>query len=175
MRALTPDDLQGVLGVYVSNPDYLRLTEGSAGEPGRYDIGMLQRDVAVAQATPGRHLQGVYTRDGEPVGVLDWLEENPADGNPWIGLLIVHARRQREGIAAEVLELLCSRLRALGASSVRAAVIARNEAGLAFARFASFEPVSATLRRMASEEEVVVMERSLRGTTARRGGGGSSR
>jgi hypothetical protein len=36
-----------VLDVYLSNPAYLELTEGSGGEPGRYDRGMLERDFAI--------------------------------------------------------------------------------------------------------------------------------
>lgn len=77
VRELAEDDLEAFLPVYLGNADYLSLTSGFGGEPGRYDLESLQRDFAVARITPGRHVAGMYTKAaGEPVGVLDWLEEN---------------------------------------------------------------------------------------------------
>jgi len=52
IRDLREDDLEAVLPVYTSNPGYLALTEGSGGEPGRYDLDMLELDFVVAQMTP---------------------------------------------------------------------------------------------------------------------------
>lgn len=47
---------------------------------GRFDLDMLQRDFAVARAMPGRHMAGIYLReDGDAVGVIDWMEENPSN------------------------------------------------------------------------------------------------
>jgi hypothetical protein len=62
VRAIRPDDLDALLDVYRSNPEYLALTEGSGGEPGRYDREMLERDVAVAAMTPGRRMAAVVAR-----------------------------------------------------------------------------------------------------------------
>lgn len=162
VRDLVEDDLEAVFEVYASNPGYLELTSGAGGEPGLYDLEMLKRDFVVARMTPGRRMAGIFLKDsGEPVGVLDWMEEHPSDGKPWIGLLIVHADRQRLGIAAEVFEGLADRLRARRVDRVRAAVIARNDAGNALARRLRFDQVSTTTMRMTSEEEVLVFERTL--------------
>lgn len=162
IREPAEDDLDALFDVYASNPGYLELTEGSGGEPGRFDLEMLQRDFAVARAMPSRHLDGIYLKEsGEPIGVLDWMEENPSDGKPWIGLLIVRADRHRQGIASEVFEKLAARLRDRGADSVRGAVIARNQPALALARSLQFEPVSASVRRPATEEELLVLQRRL--------------
>jgi hypothetical protein len=46
------DDLQALLAVRLSNPEYLTRTEGSAGGTGAYDRAMLERDVAVAAMDP---------------------------------------------------------------------------------------------------------------------------
>ena len=35
--------------------------------------------------------------------MLDWMDENPNDGAPWIGLVMVHAAHQRSGLAAEAI------------------------------------------------------------------------
>lgn len=163
VRELEEDDLDAILPVYLSNPGYLALTEGSGGEPGRYDLEMLRRDLALAWLTPGRRVAGLFLREGgEAVGVLDWMEESPSDGKPWIGLVIVRADRQRQGLASEAVEGLAGRLRELGREVVRAGTIGRNPGARALARRLGFEPISTTVRRMASEEEVVVLERALR-------------
>lgn len=123
---------------------------------------MLQRDLAVAGMTPGRHVAGVFDRQtGEPVGVVDWLDENPSDGKPWVGLLMIRADRQGRGLASETFAGLAEQLRARGLASVRAAVSERNPAGRSLARSLGFEPVSTRRARTPSRDEVVVFERSL--------------
>lgn len=163
VRGLQADDLEALLAVYMSNPDYLQFTEGSGGEPGRYDIEMLERDVAVAQMTPGRQMAGILLKQtGELIGVLDWMEKNPSDGNPWIGLVMIRADWQRRGLAAEAFGGLAERLRSHGMSTLRAAVIQRNQAGRALADRLGFHMVSTTVKRMASgEEEIIVLDRRL--------------
>jgi hypothetical protein len=105
VRPPEPDELQALLEVYASNPGYLALTEGSAGEPGRYDLGMLERDVTLAGLTPGRTLAGLFLRaSGELAGVVDWMDENPEDRMPWIGLLMIRADRQHQGLATEAFD-----------------------------------------------------------------------
>lgn len=162
VRRVGADDLVTLLDVHTSNPGYLDLTEGSLGEPGRYDLEMLQRDFAIARMTPGRHLAGLFLKQSdELVGLLDWMEENPLDGKPWLGLLMIRADQQRQGYAVEAFEGLAQRLRTHGASVVRAGVVVRNPAGRLLTRRLGFEAVSTTVTRMTSEEEVVVLERAL--------------
>jgi RimJ/RimL family protein N-acetyltransferase len=163
VRELAADDLEGLLRVYTSNPEYLALTEGSAGEAGRYDLGMLERDFAIAELVPGRRFAGAFLKpELEPVGVLDWLLENPSDGKPWIGLVMVRSDRQREGLAREALEGLADHLRAQELSEVRAAVIERNEAGRALASNTGFEVVESRTQRLAAgEETILIVERRL--------------
>ncbi len=160
LRELREGDLPAVLPVYLSNPQYLELTEGSAGEPGRFDLEMLQRDFALAELEPGRVFAGIWAKDGgEPLGVLDWLEENPRDGQPWIGLLLIRADRQRQGLASEAFAAL---VRERGWPLVRAAVIERNAAGLAVTRRLGFEPIGETTRRLATgPERLILLERRL--------------
>lgn len=123
---------------------------------------MLERDLAVARMTPGRAMAGIFLRQsGEPVGVLDWMDENPSDGMPWVGLLMIRADRQRQGLAIEAFEGLAALLRDRGARAVRAGVMERNAAGWKLAGRLGFGPVSTTAIRSTSEEEVVVLERRL--------------
>ena len=156
IRELSAEDLVAVLSVYLGNTDYLALTSGVAGDPGRYDLESLQRDFVLAGLTPGRHVAGIYLEEGgEPVGVLDWLEENPSDGRPWLGLVMLRPDHKRRGFASEAVYALAERLD----GPLRMGVIARNEAGLAFARRLGFRPVEAVAARMNTTEDVVVYER----------------
>jgi RimJ/RimL family protein N-acetyltransferase len=162
VRPLGEEDLGTVLEVYTSNTKYLHLTEGSGGEPGCYDLEMLQRDFAIARMTPGRHLAGIFLKqDGEPIGVLDWMEENPSDGKPWIGLLIIRPSRQQAGFAPEAFEGLAALLRDRGTDAIRAAVLGRNSAGRGLASRLGFQLVSTKSMRMVSEEETLILERTL--------------
>jgi RimJ/RimL family protein N-acetyltransferase len=163
VRPLAPSDLDAAFEVYASNPDYLRLTEGSAGEPGLYDRAMLERDLTIAEMTPGRQMAGISLKEtGELLGVMDWMEENPSDEHPWIGLLMIRADRQRQGFARETFEGLAEQLRGSGKLAVRAGVIARDQVGRALAERLGFREISTTSQRMASQETVLVCECDFR-------------
>jgi RimJ/RimL family protein N-acetyltransferase len=158
VRQLEADDLEALLPIYTSNPEYLSMTEGSAGEAGRYDLGMLERDFAIAGLVPGRRFAGVFLKpELEPVGVVDWLLENPSDGKPWIGLVLMRADRQRQGLGRETLAGLDRHLRQQGLSEVRAAVIERNAAGRALTESAGFELVETKVQRLAAGEETLLV------------------
>ena len=157
-------DLPDLLDVYASNPEYLAMTEGSGGEPGRYDIRMLERDIAVARMTPGRQVLVLRQRaEGEMVGVLDWVDESSSDGYPWIGLVLVRADRQREGLATEAIEALLAELAAGGVEAVRAGVLPGNAAAAGLTAALGFETVEERPFRSAVADHVAVLERRLRG------------
>jgi RimJ/RimL family protein N-acetyltransferase len=166
VREVAAADLEAILAVYLGNPDYLELTEGSAGEAGHYDLGMLERDLAMAQMTPGRVFAGVFDREsGEAVGILDWMDENPNDGKPWLGLIMIYAERQRQGLAAEALEGLAEHLRRRGIFLLREGVIESNVAGRALADRLGFELVERKTIKLASgEQPILVLERRLADT-----------
>ena len=77
VRGVEEADIDGLLAVYLSNPQVIAVTEGSAGEPGHYDRGMLERDLWMSELDEARHTAGLFLRDGGTcVGVIDWLERN---------------------------------------------------------------------------------------------------
>jgi RimJ/RimL family protein N-acetyltransferase len=144
---LTADDLDEALAVYDSQPEYQAIVEGSAGQPGYYDLGMLQRDWSIAQITPERTFAGMRLHESRAlVGLLDWLDPNPNDGLPWIGLILVARPHERLGYAREAVEELIAHA---GWPLVREAVIADNGAGLALARSLGFEQYGETERALA--------------------------
>lgn len=156
LDSVREQDLPGVLEVFEGNPEYMDWTEG-----GDYDLAKLQSDWQVAQVTPGREMLALRDRaSGEVAGVIEYLERNDRDGHPWIGLIMVRPERQREGLAGEAMEAVCSRLADNWLSPVRLAVIDRNVAGLALAVSLGFEPYGETEQEMgAGPVRLVLMER----------------
>jgi RimJ/RimL family protein N-acetyltransferase len=129
VRGVAEADIDGLLAVYLSNPQVIAITEGSAGEAGHYDRGMLERDLWMSELDGARHTAGLFLRDGGTcVGVIDWLDRNPDDGTPWIGLVMVHGDHQRQGHGREAVLGLLDLGRTQGWTRVRAAAIADDAA-----------------------------------------------
>jgi RimJ/RimL family protein N-acetyltransferase len=130
----TEDDVDGLLDVALSNPDFTGDHEGSAGEPGLFDRQMLERDLAVAWMDPARHplVLRHKSESGRVIGWAEVLDEHPRDLVPWIGLLEVHRQEQRQGYGREAAAALVAWARAGGAPALRLGVDEGNTAGSAF-------------------------------------------
>lgn len=130
----TEDDLDGLLAVALSNPDFTGHHEGSAGEPGRFDRGMLERDLVVAWTDPARH--PLVLRDkSDPHRIIGWadvLDAHPRDLVPWIGLLELHQQEQRRGYGSEAVTALLAWARGQGAAALRLGVDEGNASAFAF-------------------------------------------
>ncbi len=125
------NDVDALLAVALSNPEFTGHQEGSAGEPGRFDRGMLERDLAVASVDPARQplMLGDRTDDGRAVGWVEVLDEHPRDGVPWIGLPEVHQQEQRKGYRTEAVAALLEWARSAGAPALRLGVDEGNRSG----------------------------------------------
>ena len=153
----TEADLPRLLEVYLSNPQYLEWTEG-----GDFDIELLREDWKNVQSAEGRHMLALRDRESaEPIGLIEYLEVNPNDGHPWIGLIMVRADRQREGLAAEALEAVCDLITLNWASPIRLGVIDQNNAGLALAVSLGFQPYGETFHDLGEELRLVLLQRRL--------------
>jgi RimJ/RimL family protein N-acetyltransferase len=163
LEARTPEDadIDALLGVYLSNPQITAITEGSAGEPGRYDRGMLERDLWMSELDDNRHTAGLFLRDGACVGVIDWVDRDPG-GSPSIGFVTVHAEHQRRGYGREAVRGLIAFGRASGWARLRASALADDPATSGLYQAVGMREVE---RRMASfaagERSVVVFELEL--------------
>jgi GNAT superfamily N-acetyltransferase len=143
MTEAAEDDVDGLLSVALSNPDFTGDHEGSDGVPGRFDRDMLERDLAVAWMDPARHPLVLRSKD-EPARVVGWteiLDEHPRDRVPWIGLLEVHHQEQRNGYGTEAVAALVDWARKGGASALRLGVDEGNGVGLAFWQSMGFRHV----------------------------------
>jgi RimJ/RimL family protein N-acetyltransferase len=141
--------------VFESNPRYLAWTDGDD-----YDLEALRGDWESARSTRGRNMLTITDRTtGELAGVIEYLEVNPNDGHPWIGLIMTTAGRQREGLAREAMDAVCRHVNLNWASPVRLAVIDENEAGLGLAESLGFKPYGEAWQDLGSgEQRLVLME-----------------
>ncbi|MFD4791204.1 GNAT family N-acetyltransferase [Streptomyces sp. NPDC058459] len=82
--------------------------------------------------------------DGRPVAVVNTLAHHldPADPDPWIGLLLVDAGQQGRGYGRRAAELTEARFRTAGRHAVRLAVLDGNDAGLAFWKSLGYAPLA---------------------------------
>ena len=126
----TEDDLGELFAIHAGHPEYAALTEGSEGVSGHFDREMLERDWHLGTLDPARHQLIGRLEDGRAAVWLDLLAENPNDGHPWIGLLMVERDLQRGGLGREAAHAAEGLLG--GGAAVRAGVIPANDGALAF-------------------------------------------
>jgi RimJ/RimL family protein N-acetyltransferase len=99
---------------------------------------------------------------GELIGVIEYVDLNPGDGHPWIGLIMVRSERQREGLAAEAMLAVCDHVYLNWASPVRIGVIDENQAGLHLAISLGFEQYGEAVQDLGGgEQRLVLMQRRL--------------
>ncbi|MDX2836641.1 bifunctional GNAT family N-acetyltransferase/NUDIX hydrolase [Streptomyces scabiei] len=81
--------------------------------------------------------------EGRLVGVAITLARHPdpADPDPWIGLLLVDATAQRRGYGSRLAHLVEERFRRAGRTAVRLAVLDNNPGGLAFWTSLGYEAI----------------------------------
>lgn len=122
--------------MFASNPDFLQLRE----EMAPYDLESVTRYWEAAALDPGRHVLLVAQKNtGIAIGVLDFVDQSPADGKPWIGLVMIDRDHQRHGFGTEAVRAVAGLVGSQGHRSVRMAVIEESETGLAFAGHVGFE------------------------------------
>ncbi|MGA5548630.1 GNAT family N-acetyltransferase [Streptomyces pseudogriseolus] len=135
---LSPDgDLPGpvlteVTALYASNHAFHAL---SGDFPDPYDIRPEQVAAELARELADPHTEVLLAREkGLLVGIAVTLaaHPDPADPDPWIGLLMVDASLHGQGHGRRLAGLVEDRLRAAGRTAVRLAVLEDNTRGLAF-------------------------------------------
>ncbi|WP_210592620.1 N-acetyltransferase [Streptomyces sp. GESEQ-35] len=108
------------------------------------DIRPEQVAVALADELANPDVEVLLARsEGVLVGVAITLAHHPdpADPDPWIGLLMVDATAQRQGYGSQLASLVENRFRTAGRTAVRLAVLAGNPKALAFWTALGYEVV----------------------------------
>ncbi|QIB45043.1 GNAT family N-acetyltransferase [Streptomyces aureoverticillatus] len=133
----TPGDLPGPLlteltALYASNHEFFAL---SGDFPDAYNIRPEQVATALADELAQPSAEVLLGRsEGRLVGVVVTLAHHPdpADPDPWIGLLLVDARVQRTGLGRRLATAVETRFRSADRAAVRLAVLDNNPKALAF-------------------------------------------
>ncbi|WP_435168614.1 GNAT family N-acetyltransferase [Paenibacillus glycanilyticus] len=112
-----PADLDTVQDIVNSNADYNRMENG---RPER------SREELLEQLSPDQHSLMIRL-DGRAIGLLQYLDRNPKDGYPWLGLLMIHEELKGRGYGKAAYVAFAQRLRQEGKQSVRIGVIPENE------------------------------------------------
>lgn len=133
----SPGDLPGPLlteltALYASNHEFFAL---SGDFPDAHHISTEQVATALADelSQPGAEVL-LGRSEGRLIGVVVTLDHHPdpADPDPWIGLLLVDARVQRTGLGRRLATATENRFRTAGRTAVRLAVLDNNPKALAF-------------------------------------------
>ncbi|SFY47045.1 bifunctional GNAT family N-acetyltransferase/NUDIX hydrolase [Streptomyces sp. F-1] len=125
--------LSELTALYASNSAFHRLT-GDFPDPDDIRPHQIAAALTGELAVPGAEVLLARAGDGRLLGLAITLARHPdpADPDPWIGLLLVHGAEHGKGYGRALAERLEDRLRARGAAAVRLAVLDNNPAGLAF-------------------------------------------
>jgi GNAT superfamily N-acetyltransferase len=131
--------LTEITDLHVSNRDFHALSGDfhalSGDFPDPDDIRPEQVETALADELANPDIEVLLARDGErPAGIAIALAHHPdpADPDPWIGLLMIDAGMQRQGYGRHLASLVEDRFRARSRTAVRLAVLDDNPKGLAF-------------------------------------------
>ena len=144
---LTPDHdipaplLTELTALYASNREFHAL---SGDFPDPDDIRPEQVAVALADELANPDVEALSARsEGRLVGVVITLARHPdpADPDPWIGLLLIDAGAQRRGYGRQLAGLVEERFRVAGRTAVRLAVLDANPEGLAFWKALGYEVI----------------------------------
>ncbi|MGW4908608.1 GNAT family N-acetyltransferase [Streptomyces sp. NPDC004270] len=135
---LTPDRdipapvLTELTALYASDREFQAL---SGDFPDPDDIRPEQVAAALAEELANPDVEVLLARaEGRLVGVVVTLARHPdpADPDPWIGLLMVDAAARARGYGRRIAEGVEERFRAAGRDALRLAVLENNPKGLAF-------------------------------------------
>ncbi|WSQ10084.1 GNAT family N-acetyltransferase [Streptomyces sp. NBC_01231] len=146
--ALSPDhDIPGPLlteltALYAANREFQAL---SGDFPDPDDIRPEQVAAALAEELAHPDVEVLLARgSGRLVGIAITLARHPdpADPDPWIGLLMVAADVHRQGYGRRLATLVEDRFRDAGRTAVRLAVLDTNPKALAFWTSLGYEPIA---------------------------------
>ncbi|GAA3061277.1 GNAT family N-acetyltransferase [Streptomyces glomeratus] len=133
--------LTELTALYASQRDFHAL---SGDFPDPDDIRPEQVAAALADELANPDVEVLLARgQGRLVGIVITLARHPdpADPDPWIGLLMVDAALERQGYGRRIVSRVEDRLRAAGRTAVRLAVLDDNARGLAFWASLGYETI----------------------------------
>ncbi|MER6124245.1 GNAT family N-acetyltransferase [Streptomyces sp. NPDC001795] len=145
---LTPDHdipaplLTELTALYASNREFNALS-GDFPDPDGITPQQVATELAGELVNPDVEVL-LARSSGRLVGVAITLAHHPdpADPDPWIGLLMVDADMHRQGYGRQLVSLVEDRFRAAGRTAVRLAVLENNPRAFAFWTVLGYETIT---------------------------------
>jgi GNAT superfamily N-acetyltransferase len=88
------------------------------------------------------------------IGILDYLEHNPIDGFPWLGLLMIHRDYKGYGFGTNAYFTFEEKLREKGIKQLRLGVLLENQSAKTFWKSTGFTYIENKLSTNGNEVEV---------------------
>ncbi|MFJ4581993.1 GNAT family N-acetyltransferase [Streptomyces echinatus] len=157
--------LADITALFASNREFHRLS-GDFPDPDDVRPEQVAAKLAEELAVPGAEVLLARAERGRLVGLAATLAHHPdpADPDPWIGLLLVDAAEHGKGHGRTLVELVENRFRAQGGrSAVRLAVLDNNPKALAFWTALGYETIGHRPDR-ALGRPCAVLRKALDGT-----------
>lgn len=128
IRAVREDDLDAVLALLQTAPDYFAL---DGRQP---DLTSLRRDLNALppRCAPEQKHYVAFWREGKPEAVLDWVEGYPREQTLWVGLFLVDGTLQGKGLGRALMSALPGAAWDGGMDRLRLACLKHNEKGHRF-------------------------------------------
>ncbi|WP_175407468.1 N-acetyltransferase [Streptomyces sp. TRM64462] len=142
--------------LYASNQEFQQLS-GDFPDPDDIRPEQVAASLAEELAQPGAEVL-LARSGGRVIGISVTLAHHPDpdDPDPWIGLLMVHARDHRMGFGRELAEIVEKRFRALGRTGVKLAVLDNNRKALAFWRAIGYQEIDRRKDLRAGRDSIVM-------------------
>lgn len=122
-------DFPELLRVYNSNPDYMEYTTGKR----TVTVETVEQDHAENMALADSYSYCLREAASDStIGIAQFILNNPRDGHPWLGLIIIDRRAQGKGYAKEFLDCLIGWYRNNGYTSLHLGVLEKNQAVVPF-------------------------------------------
>ncbi len=124
LSPLTEDDQPGdFVDVFDSNPEFVDASESFVGKRS-YTEDEVARFLWQESVRENSWCLAIRLREtGSIVGISAALVPNPDDGVPWIGLLLLDSRYQRQGLGQEAAAALVGAIAEEGADRIRLNVL----------------------------------------------------
>lgn len=130
----TAEDLAALLPVYQTNRQFLTWSFESPDLATDYGLAQLQNEWQAVQYDSSREMWLAKLKSsGQVIATIDFLEQNPSDNLPWLGLLLVHGDFQGQGYGQEIFQSLVAYYRDEKKwTNFRLSVLNQNKKALAF-------------------------------------------
>ncbi|QFT88649.1 Acetyltransferase (GNAT) family protein [Bacillus sp. THAF10] len=143
--------LQIEVDIMNSQPAYNALSSGKE-TLSRYDILKEQKEEKLDKE------RYVIRWEENYVGIIDFTMKNPKDGNPWLGLFIIHSDWERRGLAKKAYDHYESMMKSRNVKTIRLGCLEENKKGLLYWKKLGFEKVRKVFYR---EKPLFIMEKEL--------------